>query len=149
MSRITQGKIQLERGLVNMKAVVARAIELTQPALDRRSQPIEQHLPQEPVFVAGDSIRLVQVLCNLLTNAVKFTPRDGRIAIRLTTEDGEAVIAVEDSGKGISPELLPRIFNLFVQGEQPIDRRAGGLGLGLAIVKTLVHMHRGTVTADE
>jgi signal transduction histidine kinase/CheY-like chemotaxis protein len=148
VSRITKGKIQLERGLVNMKAVVARAIELTQPALDRRSRPIEQHLPQEPVFVAGDSVRLVQVLCNLLTNAAKFTPRDGRLAIRLTTENGEAVVAVEDSGKGISPELLPRIFELFVQGEQPIDRRAGGLGLGLAIVKTLVHMHRGTVTAE-
>jgi signal transduction histidine kinase/CheY-like chemotaxis protein len=148
VSRITKGKIQLERGLVNMKAVVARAIELTQPALDRRSRPIEQYLAQEPVFVAGDSVRLVQVLCNLLTNAVKFTPRDGSLAIRLTTENGEAVIAVEDSGKGISPELLPRIFNLFVQGEQPLDRRAGGLGLGLAIVKTLVHMHRGTVTAE-
>jgi signal transduction histidine kinase/CheY-like chemotaxis protein len=148
VSRITKGKIQLERGLVNMKAVVARAIELTQPALDRRSRPIEQYLPQEPVFVAGDSVRLVQVLCNLLTNAIKFTPRDGRLAIRLSVEDGDAVVAVEDSGKGISPELLPRLFNLFVQGEQPIDRRAGGLGLGLAIVKTLVHMHRGTVTAE-
>ncbi len=147
VSRITKGKIQLERGLVNMKAVVARAIELTQPALDRRSVPIEQHLMQEPVFVAGDSVRLVQVLCNLLTNAVKFTPRDGRVAIRLTVDGGEAVVAVEDSGKGISPELLPRVFTLFVQGEQPIDRRAGGLGLGLAIVKTLVHMHRGSVTA--
>ena len=148
VSRITKGKIQLERGLVNMKAVVARAIELTQPALDRLSQPLVQQLPHEPVFVGGDSVRLVQVLCNLLTNAAKFTPRDGRITIRLTVEDGDAVVAVQDSGKGISPELLPRIFNLFVQGEQPIDRRAGGLGLGLAIVKTLVQMHRGAVTAQ-
>jgi len=148
VSRITTGKIQLERGLVNMKVVVARALELTQPALDRRARPIEQYLPQEPVFVAGDSVRLVQVFCNLLINAVKFTPRDGRLAIRLTMEDGEAVIAIEDSGKGISPELLPRIFELFVQGEQPIDRRAGGLGLGLAIVKTLVDMHDGTVSAQ-
>jgi PAS domain S-box-containing protein len=148
VSRITKGKIQLERGLVNMKAVIARAIELTQPALDRRSRPVEQYLPHAPVFVAGDSLRLVQVLCNLLTNAAKFTPLDGRIAIRLTSEEGEAVVAIEDSGKGISPELLPRVFNLFVQGEQPIDRRAGGLGLGLAIVKTLVHMHRGMISAE-
>jgi len=148
VSRITKGKIQLERGLVNVKAVIARAIELTQPALDSRARPIEQSLTPEPVFVAGDSVRLVQVLCNLLTNAAKFTPRDGRLAISLAVDNGDAVIAVEDSGKGISPELLPRIFNLFVQGEQQLDRRAGGLGLGLAIVETLVHMHRGTITAS-
>ncbi|HUQ89555.1 MAG TPA: ATP-binding protein [Vicinamibacterales bacterium] len=148
VSRITKGKIQLERGLVNIKAVVARAIELTQPALDRRSRPIEQHLPEEPVFVAGDSTRLVQVLCNLLTNAVKFTPRDGRLALRVSLEGSDVVIAVEDSGKGIAAELLPRVFDLFVQGGQPLDRRAGGLGLGLSIVKTLVQMHGGTVLAQ-
>lgn len=147
VSRITKGKIQLERGLVNIKAVIARALELTQPALDRRARPVDVQLPTEPLFVAGDAVRLVQVVCNLLTNAVKFTPREARIALRLRDSDGSAEIIVEDSGKGIAPALLPHVFDLFVQGEQTIDRRTGGLGLGLAIVKNLVHMHGGTVRA--
>ena len=147
VSRITKGKIQLERGLVNVKAVISRALELTQPALDRRARPIDVQLPAEPLFVAGDAVRLVQVVCNLLTNAVKFTPREARIALRLSSQDGHAEITVADCGKGIAPELLPHVFDLFVQGEQSIDRRVGGLGLGLAIVKNLVHMHGGTVRA--
>jgi PAS domain S-box-containing protein len=147
VSRITKGKIQLERGLVNVKAVITRALELTQPALDRRARPIDLQLPQEPLFVAGDAVRLVQVVCNLLTNAVKFTPRDASIALRLTSSDGHAEIIVADQGNGIAPALLPHVFDLFVQGEQSIDRRAGGLGLGLAIVRNLVQMHGGTVRA--
>jgi PAS domain S-box-containing protein len=147
VSRITKGKIQLERGLVNLKAVIARALELTQPALDRRARAIEVQLPPDPVFVAGDAVRLVQVVCNLLTNAVKFTPREGRIALSLALNDGHGEITVEDSGKGIAPTLLPHVFDLFVQGEQSIDRRAGGLGLGLAIVRNLVSMHGGSVRA--
>jgi PAS domain S-box-containing protein len=147
VSRITKGKIQLERGLVNLKAVVSRALELTQPALDRRARPIDLQIPAEPVFVAGDAVRLVQVVCNLLTNAAKFTPREGRIALRLALCGEAAEMSVEDSGKGIAPALLPHVFDLFVQGEQTIDRRAGGLGLGLAIVKNLVQMHGGTVRA--
>jgi CheY-like chemotaxis protein len=89
----------------------------------------------------------VQVVCNLLTNAVKFTPREGRIALSLALNDGHGEITVEDSGKGIAPTLLPHVFDLFVQGEQSIDRRAGGLGLGLAIVRNLVSMHGGSVRA--
>jgi PAS domain S-box-containing protein len=147
VSRIAQGKIQLERGLVNVKAVVARALELTQPVLDRRPRPLDLDLPADAVFVAGDSVRLVQVVCNLLNNAAKFTPRDGTIALRVRAVDGHVEIVVADSGTGIPAELLPRLFDLFVQGEQPIDRRAGGLGLGLAIVRNLVQLHGGTVHA--
>jgi len=104
-------------------------------------------VPASPVFVSGDEVRLTQVLCNLLINAAKFTPPHERIALRISQDGQEVEVAVEDGGAGIEPALLPRVFELFVQGAQSMDRRVGGLGLGLAIVKTLVHMHDGRVTA--
>lgn len=147
VSRITRGKIQLRRETVDMQAVVARALELTQPVLERRERPLKVEVPQGPAWVSGDAVRLTQVLCNLLTNAAKFTPPDGHIGLRLLASKTHVQVTVDDSGAGIAPELLPRVFDLFVQGEQPIDRQVGGLGLGLAIVKTLVQMHGGTVAA--
>jgi len=147
VSRIARGKIQLQQERVDMKAVVATALELTQPVLEKRVRAIEVDLPAEPVFVNGDAVRLAQVLGNLLTNAAKFTPPDGRVALRLRS-DGDAVeLTVDDEGSGIAPELLPHVFELFTQGEQGMDRRTGGLGLGLAIVKTLVQLHGGSVHA--
>jgi signal transduction histidine kinase/ActR/RegA family two-component response regulator len=151
VSRITKGKIQLERARTDMKAVVARAVELTQPAMEKRSRALQVELPAGPVFVHGDAVRLAQVLSNLLTNAAKFTPDEGRIALRLKAPAarGDSIeIAVEDAGLGIAPSLLPHVFDLFRQGEQPSDRKEGGLGLGLAIVKTLVGMHGGSVSAE-
>jgi signal transduction histidine kinase/CheY-like chemotaxis protein len=147
VSRITRGKIQLQHENVDLKAVVDRALELTQPLLETRARPITLELPAKPVWVKGDAVRLAQVLCNLLTNAAKFTPGDGDIALRISVADGWAETTVEDSGSGISSDLLPHVFDLFVQGRQPIHRNAGGLGLGLSIVKTLVHMHGGSVSA--
>lgn len=148
VSRIARGKIQLQHERVDLKAVVERALELTQPALERRAAPVEIDAPPEPVFVSGDAVRLAQVLANLLTNAAKFTPSDGRIRLQLRRSDAQVEVVVEDSGNGISAELLPRVFDLFTQGEQGMDRHAGGLGLGLAIVKTLVQLHGGTVQAE-
>ncbi|HEX6703242.1 MAG TPA: ATP-binding protein [Albitalea sp.] len=148
VSRIARGKIQIEREQVDMKSVVERALELTQPALERRVRPVEVDLPDGPVFVAGDPVRLAQVLSNLLTNAAKFTPPDGRIRLALARDADAVEVVVEDEGNGIAPELLTRVFDLFTQGEQGIDRHSGGLGLGLAIVKTLVLLHGGTVRAD-
>lgn len=147
VSRITRGKVQLRRETVDMQAVVARALELTNPVLERRERPLKVEVPRGPAWVSGDAVRLTQVLCNLLTNAAKFTPADGLITLRLQASSKYVQVTVEDSGAGISAELLPRVFDLFVQGEQPIARQAGGLGLGLAIVKTLVQMHGGTVGA--
>ncbi|HEY0858048.1 MAG TPA: ATP-binding protein, partial [Albitalea sp.] len=148
VSRIARGKIQIDRERVDMKAAVERALELTQPAMERRSQPVQVELPDEPVFVDGDPVRLAQVLSNLLTNAAKFTPGDGHIGLHLRRRDGEVEIVVEDAGSGIDPELLPHVFDLFTQGEQGMDRHAGGLGLGLAIVRTLVQLHGGSVQAE-
>ncbi|MCW7541570.1 ATP-binding protein [Aquabacterium sp. A7-Y] len=147
VSRITRGKVQIERSPLDMKAVVERAMELVQPALQGRQRPVELVLTPQPARVSGDAVRLAQVVSNLLTNALKFTPPDGAIELRLAAVDGWVEVAVEDQGAGIAPELLPHVFDLFVQGEQALDRRTGGLGLGLAIVKTLVTMHGGTVAA--
>jgi PAS domain S-box-containing protein len=147
VSRITGGKIQLQREVLDVAGVVDKALELAHPLLEKRMHGVEVDLPDSPVYVAGDAVRLAQVLSNLLTNAAKFTPWDGRIAVRVVAATDSVEIAVEDTGRGIEPALLPNVFDLFVQGAQPIDRQSGGLGLGLAIVKTLVQMHGGTVLA--
>jgi signal transduction histidine kinase len=147
VSRIGRGKISLQRERIDLAMVVDKAVELARPLLDRRAGALAIELPSHPVLVHGDAVRLAQVLTNLLTNASKFTPDDGRIALRLIDEGDVAEIRVEDAGSGIAPELLGRVFDVFVQGEQALDRHAGGLGLGLAIVKTLVQLHGGTVSA--
>ena len=146
VARIAQGKVQLERSRTDLREVVDRALELTGPAL-REREPIALDLPDQPVCVNGDEVRLVQVVCNLLVNAVKFTPPKAAIRLRVEADDDDAVLIVTDEGRGISPDLLPHVFDLFVQGEQDLDRRTGGLGLGLGIVKMLVEMHLGTVEA--
>ena len=145
VSRITQGKIELRRDRVDLRDVVGKALELTHPIFERRSRRIEVVLPAEPCVVSGDEVRLAQVISNLLINAAKFTPDPGRIALRLRRSGNHAHIEVADEGVGIDPALLPHVFDLFVQGAQPIDRTSGGLGLGLAIVRMLVRMHEGSV----
>jgi len=147
VSRITRGKIQLQREVLDVATVVDKALELAQPLLEKRMHGVVVELPDEPLYVAGDAIRLAQVLSNLLTNAAKFTPWDGHVTVRARGDADGVEIAVEDTGRGIDPALIPNVFDLFVQGAQPIDRQVGGLGLGLAIVKTLVQMHGGTVSA--
>jgi signal transduction histidine kinase len=148
VSRITKGKVQLAQERVDLRAVVSRALEQTQPMLEKRVLPVEVSLPDVPVVITGDSVRLAQVISNLLTNAAKFTPPDKRLALEMRVEVDWVEIAVIDEGIGIAPALLPHVFELFLQGDQPIDRHSGGLGLGLAIVSSLVHMHGGSVRAD-
>ncbi|HVO90282.1 MAG TPA: ATP-binding protein [Casimicrobiaceae bacterium] len=147
VSRITQGKIELKREPVDLADTVGKALELVRPGLERRKQHVDVRMPRERVTVIGDAVRLAQVFGNLLSNAVKFTHDGGRIEVRLEHDERHAEVIVSDDGEGISAELLPRVFDLFVQGEQAIDRQEGGLGLGLAIVNTLVRMHGGEVNA--
>ena len=147
VSRITQGKIELRREPVDMKAVVDQAVELTKPLLDSRACPVRFDMPDQPVMVWGDWVRLVQVVSNLLSNAAKFTPPDGLIEVTLTQGFDAVTLSVRDEGNGIAPELLPQVFDLFTQGKQAIHRGSGGLGLGLAIVKTMVQLHGGRVSA--
>jgi len=132
---------------LNLANVITGALEMTEPVREKRSRPIDVHLPGDPVYVSGDATRLTQMLSNLLTNALRHTPTNGRVALRVERAGRTAEISVEDSGSGIAAELLPRMFEIFVQGRQRKDRRAGGLGLGLAIVKALVELHGGTVSA--
>lgn len=148
VSRITQGKVEFKREPLDLRTVVANAVEQTQPVFERRSHGVVLQLPAQPVMVQGDAVRLTQVLCNLLINAAKFTPADGEIALALGVADGCAMVEVRDSGRGIDADLLPHVFDLFVQGRQPLDRQAGGLGLGLAIVRMIVERHGGSVTAE-
>jgi PAS domain S-box-containing protein len=147
VSRIMQGKIQLRLEPVDLRTVVARAIETVQPNVDQMQQRLDAAVPDEPVRVLGDEVRLVQTVFNILNNASKYTDRNGSIAVTLDRHEGQARIVVRDDGTGIEPELLEDIFDLFVQGERTLDRGAGGMGVGLALVRGIVRRHGGTVTA--
>jgi len=105
-------------------------------------------LPDGPLWVNGDHVRLEQIVVNLLNNAVKYTDRGGALSVTLTQQDDEAVLRVRDNGVGIAPDLLPRIFDLFTQADHSLDRAQGGLGIGLALVQSLVTLHRGRVEAE-
>jgi len=147
VSRIAAGKVELHREAIDLREVVGRALELARPALAGRFVPPVVSVPSEPVWVDGDPVRMAQVVCNLLTNAAKFSPPAGHIGIELRREQSQAILSVADDGDGIGRELLDHIFERFVQGDQSLQRARGGLGLGLAIVRNLVDLHGGTVTA--
>ena len=146
VSRIARGKVELRDDLVEISEVVAKAIEIATPLLDQRTHALGVDVPRR-LWVRGDAIRLNQVVSNLLTNAAKYTPSGGRITVRAAEERGDIVIRVRDTGIGIAPDVLPHVFDLFVQERQAIDRSQGGLGLGLTIVRHLVERHGGTVSA--
>jgi len=147
ISRITRGKLQLCRTGVELAEVVAQAVETVRPLLAQRAHRLVVEVPTDGLLVEGDAPRLAQVVANLLMNAAKYTPGEGRIEVRATAEGGDAVLAVRDNGIGIAPELLPSVFDLFVQGPRSRDRAEGGLGLGLAIAQNLVSLHGGTIAA--
>lgn len=147
MSRVTRGKIRLECVPVELKAVVADAVEQVHPLVRCRGHHLSLHLTPEPTVVAGDAKRLVQVCVNLLTNAARYMADGGTIDLVLAVEEGAAVVKVCDTGIGMKSELIPRLFDLFVQGERTVDRQQGGLGIGLSLVKRLTELHHGTVEA--
>jgi signal transduction histidine kinase/CheY-like chemotaxis protein len=147
VSRILRGKIELRKERVDLATVVARAVETAQPTIDAQGQELHVSMPEEPIPLEADLVRLAQVFCNLLVNAAKYTNKAGRIWLMAERSGGEAVIRVRDSGIGIAPELLPRIFDLFIQADRSLARTQGGLGLGLTLVRRLVQMHGGSVTA--
>ena len=147
VSRITRGKVQLKRERVDLADIVAKAIEMTSPAIEGRRHTLTVDVPRGLV-VDGDAARLAQVTANLLTNAAKYTDPAGQIAVSGSSANAQAVLTVIDNGRGIAPDMLPRIFDLFAQERQEIDRSDGGLGLGLAIVKSLMRAHGGAVEAD-
>jgi CheY-like chemotaxis protein len=145
VARITRGTVALHREPLSLDTVVDAALETVQPALDSRHQSISVRQPGEKIFVEGDSMRLCQVLANLLTNASKYSPERARIDIVIDGSAVDAIVEVRDPGAGIDAQLLPHLFDLFLQGDRTLDRAQGGLGVGLTIVKLLVEMHGGTV----
>jgi signal transduction histidine kinase len=145
VSRITHDRIELRRLPLRLDEVVAEACEAVQPLLAEKGHALRT--VADEAWVRGDRARLVQVATNLLTNAAKYTPEGGHVEIRAWREGSAACLSVVDDGSGITAELLPHVFELFVQGRQTIDRAKGGLGLGLSLVKRLVEMHGGTVAA--
>ena len=147
VTRIARGKVRLVPETIELGDLVARSLEEHQPTFERAGVDLQASGCAPPCWVDGDPARLAQVLANLLGNAVKFTPRGGRVEVLLQQDDGWAVLRVRDRGLGIASEVLGRLFQPFVQGAQTIDRTGGGLGLGLATVRGLVELHGGTVAA--
>ncbi len=147
VSRIISGKLRLDAEPVDVVQVVSAAIETLRPAAEARAISLSLDLPPEQLCVEGDFERLVQVVSNLIGNAVKFTPAGGSVAVSLTLRSGEAVLRVSDTGIGIDPAVLPHIFERFRQGDSTTARTHGGLGLGLAIARHIAEAHGGTITA--
>jgi PAS domain S-box-containing protein len=147
VSRITQGKITLRPQNVDLRAIVRQVAQAWKGASSARHQTIDVVLPSEPMPVHADPARLEQVLSNLVSNAVKYTPDGGTIVLHAHLYAGVATVAVSDNGIGIPPDLLMRVFDLFVQGERKLDRGEGGLGIGLTLAKRLVDAMGGTLTA--
>jgi signal transduction histidine kinase len=146
-SRITSGKIQLRREPLDLAAVAARAAESARPLFAEHDLRFDVDLPGRPLVLSADPERLAQILANLLENAAKFTPPGGHVQLVVEPLDGQAVVRVIDSGIGVPTEILPAIFDPFVQASRAIDRPLGGLGLGLTLVRRLVEMHGGEVSA--
>jgi PAS domain S-box-containing protein len=147
VSRITQGRVELQRRPLELGSVMSQAIETAEPLFRVRQHEVAIVSSYRALYVDGDMARLVQCVVNILTNAAKYTDSGGKIRVETRAEGSEAVIAVTDSGAGISPEFLPRVFDLFVQGERTLDRSLGGLGIGLSVAKRLIEMHGGRLTA--
>jgi PAS domain S-box-containing protein len=147
LARLNRGRFELHKERLDLKAVVDHALEAARSYCQERQQELSASLPAQPVWVFGDRTRLEQALGNLLNNASKYTNGGGRIWVGLSSTGAEATVRVQDSGVGIEPMMLPRIFDLFVQADRRLDRSVGGLGIGLSLVKQLVERHGGKVDA--
>lgn len=145
-SRINSGKITLQRHPVALSEIIESAIETSQPVLSSRNQQLHLEIPQEPVMVDGDIVRLAQVFSNLLINAAKFSANEAAIHITINCQSDAVKIVVKDSGVGIAAEFQPFIFDLFKQGPNTLDRAQGGLGIGLSLVRAIVDMHDGSAS---
>jgi len=146
VSRITSGKIVLERVAVELADLAERCVQSLQPAA--RAQQLDVAVVADrDVRVEGDVVRLEQIVTNIVNNAIKYTPPGGRVTVEIRPEGDNALIAVRDSGAGIAPEMLPKIFNLFAQAQDTLDRAQGGMGIGLTLVRSLVSLHGGTIEA--
>ena len=147
VSRVTQGKIILRKEACDLRQVVLHAVEEVRPMVTDRQHQLTVHVDDQPLYVLGDSTRLLQILGNLLTNAAKYTPPGGRISLCVTPQAEDVEIHVRDTGEGIPTHMLDAVFDLFVQSRSSLERSEGGMGVGLTLVRTLVEMHGGSVRA--
>ncbi len=147
VSRITKGKIHLRKERVELHTLVNHAVETSGHLIKSRRHELTVSLPSESVWLEADPARMEQVLSNLLSNAAKYTEPGGHIWLTAERQGPEAILRVRDTGIGILPEMLPRVFEIFVQADRTLDRAQGGLGIGLTLVKALVEMHEGRITA--
>lgn len=147
LSRISRSSLEVRLERLDLRRPVRDAAEASRPLVDERGHQFVMTAPEEPLWVQGDAVRLVQVVTNLLNNAAKYTPPGGQVRLILAREGGQAVVVVQDTGIGIAPALMPRIFDPFVQIDNAIPQSQQGLGIGLALVKRLVEMQGGTVAA--
>jgi PAS domain S-box-containing protein len=147
VSRISRGKIQLRTEPVDLAALAAKTAEAARPGFEERRHTLVVSLPPAGAWVSGDATRLEQVVMNLLTNAAKYTDTGGRVTLAVEATGGQAAVRVKDTGIGIAADMLPRVFDLFVQAERRLDRSQGGVGIGLTLVKRLVELHGGSVEA--
>lgn len=148
ISRIVRNEVPLELVTVSLASSIETAVETVKPLAEKKNIELNLRLDSSSPQITGDSVRLQQIIWNLLSNAIKFTPENGRVEIHLSSSSTHAQIRVIDTGEGISPELLPLIFDRFYQGKRTSRSRPKGLGLGLAIVRELVELHQGTVTVE-
>ena len=148
VSRIISGKMRLESENVSLVSIIRESLDAARPAAEKRLIEIQSNLDAAADEIFGDKHRLQQIIANLLTNAIKFTPESGVISVTLECSDNSANLFIKDSGIGIAPSILPHIFDRFRQADASLKRQFGGLGLGLTIVKYLVELHGGTITAE-
>lgn len=148
LSRISRGALELKKEYIEIASVIRHAIETSRPMIESAGHLLEVSLPEEPLVVCGDSIRLSQIFTNLLNNAAKYTENGGRITVRAVREGGDVAVSVRDTGIGIPRDMLPRVFEMFARGPSLVRQAKDGLGIGLSLVRTLVTAHGGTVTAS-
>ncbi len=146
VSRITANKIRLRREPQELGRLMATAVESILPLATAADQQLEVRMPSRPIRMDGDGARLVQIFANVLNNAVKFTPRGGQIWFAADEQSTEAVVRIRDTGIGIAPDVLPRVFDMFQQAEPILERSVGGLGIGLTLARRLVEMHEGRIS---
>jgi signal transduction histidine kinase/CheY-like chemotaxis protein len=147
ISRITRGSLELKCSEVDLAEVIESGVEAAQPFLDARRHALTVSLPEHPVVVNCDPVRLAQVFSNLLINAAKYTDEGGRVELIVTNGRPDVTICIRDNGIGIAPEMMPKLFHLFSQAHAPLERSETGLGVGLALVRGLVNLHGGSVSA--
>ncbi len=148
VSRVTRGKILLKRNVADLRDIIRDAVEISRPLIEAGKHRLELALPQRPLMVEVDTVRIAQVFANLLNNAAKYTPDGGHIWIEAVADRGSAIVRVRDDGIGMRSESIPDLFNLFVQGEVQSSRAKGGLGIGLSLVRELVKLHGGDTSAS-